>query len=219
MQHEIIHLIYLSLFFLGLFIISEVLYHRFKVKVELTRKFVHVGTGLLSLLFPFFLNNIWSVFFLCGSFFVILIGTLKYNLLQSVNAIRRESVGSLAFPVAVSLSFSAYLYSGQQYLFYYIPILILAFCDPIAALSGKNFPYGKYTIGAAKKTAVGSAMFFISAILVYFCIALFLRIEIDNYFIIKGLCVAIATTIAEAVSGKGYDNITIPLAALLVLIV
>ncbi|MEY4903392.1 MAG: hypothetical protein RLZZ292_1207 [Bacteroidota bacterium] len=217
MQHEIFNLIYLSLLFLALFVVAEVLYHRFNVKVELTRKLVHVGTGLLSLLFPLLLSNIWSVFFLCGSFFIILIGTLKYNLLQSVNAIRRESVGSLAFPVAVSMSFFAYTYFGQQHIFYYVPILILAFCDPIAALSGKNFPYGKYTIGAAKKTAVGSTMFFLSACVVYFCIALFLHLNIDTPFIIKGLCIALATTIAEAVSGKGYDNITIPLAALLVL--
>ena len=219
MQHEIINLIYLSLFFLALFVVSEVLYHHFKVKVELTRKFVHVGTGLLSLLFPLFLSNIWSVFFLCGSFFLILIGTLKYNLLQSVNAIRRESVGSLAFPMAVSVSFFAYNSVGQQYIFYYVPILILAFCDPIAALSGKNFPYGKYTIGAAKKTAVGSTMFFLSACLVYFCIALFLHLNIDNSCLIKGFAIALATTIAEAVSGKGYDNITIPLAALAVMLV
>ncbi len=214
MQHEIINLIYLSLLFLALFVVSEVLYHHFKIKVELTRKLVHVGTGVLSLLFPPLLSNIWSVFFLCGSFFIILIGTLKYNLLQSVNAIRRESVGSLAFPAAVSVSFFAYTYFGQQYIFYYVPILILAFCDPIAALSGKNFPYGKYTIGAAKKTAIGSMMFFLSACLVYFCIGLFLHLNIDNHFIIKGLGIALATTFAEAISGKGYDNITIPLGAL-----
>ena len=71
----------------------------------------------------------------------------------------------------------------------------------------------------AKKTLVGSTMFFLSAGLVYFLIAIFLHLPIDNQFIVKGLYVALATTIAEAATGKGYDNITIPLAALAVLIV
>jgi phytol kinase len=217
MQNELFDLLYLSLLFLGLFAVAELLYHRFKVKVELTRKLVHVGTGVLTLLFPLLLDSFWSVLFLCGSFFIILIGTLKYNLLQSINAIRRESVGSLAFPVSVSICFFAYLHFEKQYIYFYVPILILAICDPIAAISGKKFPYGKYRIGSAKKTLVGSTMFFLSACLVYFCIALFLRLNIDNPLIIKGLCIAVATTIAEAVSGKGYDNITVPLAALLVL--
>ncbi len=219
MRQELLDLLYLSVLFLALFAVAELLYHRYKVKVELTRKLVHVGTGVLTLLFPIMLGSFWSVLFLCGSFFAILILTLKYNLLQSVNAIRRESVGSLAFPVSVSICFWTYLYFEKQYIYFYVPILILAFCDPIAALSGKKFPYGKYRIFTAKKTLIGSTMFFLSAGLVYFLIALFLHLSIDNQFIVKGLYVALATTIAEAATGKGYDNITIPLAALAVLIV
>lgn len=214
MQQELLDLLYLSLLFLGLFSVAELLYHKFKVKVELTRKLVHVGTGVLTLLFPIMLNSFWAVLFLCSSFFIILILTLKYNLLQSVNAIRRESVGSLAYPVSVSICFWSYLNFDKQYIFYYVPILILAFCDPIAALSGKKFPYGKYCIGTAKKTMFGSTMFFLSACLVYFCTISFLRIDINNTLIINMLTVSILCTIAEAVTGNGYDNVTVPLAAL-----
>lgn len=219
MKEDFITLLFLSFLFLLLFIISETLYYRFKVKVELTRKFVHVGTGLLTLLFPLFLSNEWSVFFICSVFFVLLIGTLKYKLLQSVNAIQRESVGGLAYPVAVSVTFWAFNAVGKQYIFYYVPILILAFCDPIAALVGKNFPYKKYVIGSAHKTLSGSLAFFGSACLVYFSITIFLGMNIDKYLIIKCLLVATTTTIAEAISGKGFDNISIPFAALLALMI
>lgn len=217
MKEELVDLTILATLFLALFVVSEILYHKFRVKVELTRKLVHVGTGVLTLLFPIWLDSIWSVLFLCGSFFIILIVTLKYNLLKSVNAIPRQSVGSLAYPVAVSSSFWTFTYFNYQYVFYYVPILILAFCDPIAALSGKNFPYGKYKIGTANKTLVGSAMFFLSACLVYFCIAKYLNLNIDNHLIINILLVAMATSIAEAMTGNGYDNITIPLTALFIL--
>jgi phytol kinase len=214
MKQEIMDLCYLSLLFLGLFGVAELLYHQFKINVELTRKLVHVGTGVLTLLFPMMLDNLGSVLFLSGSFFVLLVLTLKYNLLQSVNAIQRKSVGSLVYPVAVTICFWVYLHFDKNYIYYYVPILILAFCDPVAALSGKNFPYGKYTIRTAQKTVLGSAMFFLSACLVYFCIIHFLHLNINKALIINVLIVSIFCTIAEAVTGNGYDNLTIPLAAL-----
>ncbi|MBI3239032.1 MAG: phosphatidate cytidylyltransferase, partial [Flavobacteriia bacterium] len=51
----------LSVSFLALFGIAELLYHFAHVKVELTRKLVHLGTGVLTLLFPLMLSNHWFV--------------------------------------------------------------------------------------------------------------------------------------------------------------
>ena len=43
-----------------LFAIAEAGYHFLKIKPEWTRKFVHLGTGLLALLFPVMLKSQWS---------------------------------------------------------------------------------------------------------------------------------------------------------------
>lgn len=194
--------------FLVLFAVSEILYHKFNVKAELTRKFVHVVTGLLTLLFPLMLNNHWLVLLLCSSFAVILIISLRFNLLKSINAIDRESVGSIAYPVSVFVCYLAFEYRGYDYNYYYLPVLILAICDPVAALTGKRWPLGKFRIGSGYKTIMGSSMFLLSA---------FILAVILEQPILVAIIIAISSTITEAVSARGWDNITIPLGVLIVL--
>ncbi len=108
MSNNIFNTIWLACSFLVLFGIAEFLYHKIKVKADYTRNLVHVGTGFLTFLFPVLLNNHWWVLLLCSSFAGLLLISLKLNLLKSINAIGRQSVGSLAFPVVV---YSCYLVS------------------------------------------------------------------------------------------------------------
>ena len=95
LDHNIINTALLASSFLALFGIAEILYHFLKMQAELTRKIVHIGTGLLTLLFPLMLSNHWYVLFLCTSFAAILLASLRLNLLPSINAIGRKSAGSL----------------------------------------------------------------------------------------------------------------------------
>lgn len=194
-----------------LFALGELLYHVWKVKVEITRKFVHVGTGLLALLFPLLLDHHGWVLLLCTSFALILICSLRFDLLQSINAIDRKSVGSLAYPVAVYGCYLSYSFQGQQYIYYYLPIMILAISDPLAALSGKKWKWGAYRIAGASKTWVGSIVFFVSAFLITWLSWRYLYIA-DMTLGKLGACalIALIATLAEATSGDGYDNVSIP---------
>lgn len=205
--------------YLVLFAWGELLYHFFKVKVEITRKMVHIGTGLLALLFPLLLDNHWWVLLLCASFAMILVISLRYDLLKSINAIDRKSVGSLAYPVAVYGCYLAFINHDQQYIYYYLPILVLAIADPIAALAGKRWAWGKYQIAGANKTLMGSAMFFCTAVLVILCCYFFLYTTPQHIglFAVGVGIIALLATAAEAISRDGYDNVTIPLSVLIAL--
>ena len=220
MNKEILNTIILATAFLALFSIAELLYHYARLKAEITRKIVHVFTGVLTLLFPVMLSSHWSVLFLCASFAAILLASLHFKLLPSINAIDRKSAGSLCYPLAVYLCFLVYtIYIGDGatyiYLIFYNPILILAICDPIAALVGRNFPWGKYRVRGGTKTISGSMAFFIVATLISF----FLMKQLGkDYFdelpiiIIYSIIIGLFTALAEAVTGNGYDNLTIPFA-------
>lgn len=226
MKQDIINTLILACSFLALFGIAEWIYHTFKVKAEYTRKLVHCGTGFLTLLFPILLNNHWLVLFLCGSFAYILILSLKYNLLKSINAIDRKSYGSISYPLAVYISYLAYDWYkleynsfGNSYIMFYLPVLILAICDPIAALTGKRWQYGKYKIGTETKTLIGSGMFFLSAFMLSSVLLVVLN-HSGTYpiaTIISALIVAFITTITEALSKKGLDNLFIPLSGIFAL--
>lgn len=205
--------------FLALFGVAELLYHFAKVKAELTRKLVHIGTGLLTFLFPIMLGNHWFVLILCVSFALILIASLKFNWLPSINAIERYSVGSLAYPAAVYGCYLAYDYFDQNYMFFYLPILILAICDPLAALFGKRWPIGKYKIGMDNKTLMGSGVFFISAMIIcllFFCFPNLEKTPLE--LILHSVFISFIAALTEAYSKRGYDNLTIPAAVLFCLI-
>jgi phytol kinase len=205
--------------FLLLFGVAELLYHKLKVKVEITRKLVHMVTGLLALLFPVMLGNHWLVLLLSILFAIILFISLRYKLLQSINAIDRDSVGSLAYPLAVYASYLVYDYFHQQYVYFYMPIVILAVCDPVAALTGKQWPLGKYSPAKESKTLMGSVMFFITAFVLILLLQQMLHSNAAIYSkLITALIIALLASIAEAVTKKGYDNLAIPAAVIMGLI-
>lgn len=212
MSSDLIHASALAACFLLLFGVAELLYHRFGVQAEITRKLVHAGTGLLSLLFPVLLGDHRLVLLLCASFAGLLVLSIRYRLLQSIHAIDRESVGSLAYPVSVYLCYLAFDHQHQQYMYFYLPILLLALCDPLAALVGKRWPVGKYQVGTAYKTLSGSVVFFLSAFTIswawlYQSVARLSLVQSSG----QALLVAGVSTLAEALSHKGYDNLSIPL--------
>jgi dolichol kinase len=217
MRDNILNTVILGGLFLVLFAFAELLYHKFKFKAEHTRKIVHLGTGLFTLLFPIWITSHWFILGLCSSFLIILLFSLKYNLLPSINGVDRKTRGSILFPIIVYGCFLVQSHCGSL-IYFYIPILILAICDPIAALVGKKFQIGKYTIFGHTKTFIGSAAFCVSAFVVTaLSMSSILTIPFGEIILIS-LVNAILTTISEAISHKGYDNFTIPVTSILVLI-
>lgn len=214
MKHIIAPLV-LACCFLALFGLAELLYHRARVRAEWTRKIVHIGTGLLTLLFPVALTSHWQVLFLCGSFLVILLASLKFGWLPSINAIDRFSYGSILFPIVVYLLFLVFQLMGNALIIFYLPILILAICDPVAALVGRRFPFGKYRVLGCAKSVSGSAAFLICASLVT-AVTVFAFHNVPSETLLT-LSVPAIATIAEALGVKGMDNLTIPASVVLTL--
>lgn len=203
----LISLLYVFLFLI-LFVIAEVVYHTLKCRAELSRKLVHVSAGIVCLSFPFFLQNHWFVLLLCAGFILILFVSQKLNKLPSINNIERKSYGSWLFPVSVYLCFLCFLHFSQLE-YFYLPVLILAVCDPIAALVGKKWAHGKYTFGTECKTVTGSLAFFVSCFL----------IVLISFDIKTAIAISAIATVTEAVSKKGSDNLNIPVVVVLCLIV
>jgi phytol kinase len=212
MSIEWINILILAALFLSLFGIAEMSYYFLKIEAEWTRRLVHLGTGLLALLFPAMIQNHWLVLVLCSSFFILLKLSLKYKFLKSINNVSRNSVGSLAFPAAVYGCYLAYYFLNRQYLYYYLPLLILAVCDPLAATAGKHFSKKKYEIVKTGKTYIGSAAFFVSAFIISF-IFLVGNTEVLTAIVLSVLIGFLATN-TEAFSKKGWDNIIIPASVL-----
>lgn len=202
--------------FLLLFGAAEILFHVFKVKGEITRKIVHAGTGLITMSFPIFLTKHWSVLILSSAFLILLASSKRLNILNSINDIDRFSLGSELYPIIIYINFLIYLYFDDV-LFFYLPILILAICDPIAALCGKRWPIRPFRVRDTTKTVMGSACFFLSCVILSFSFVVPLRthwVEIVSVTIF----ISLMATLSEALSQKGWDNLFIPLVVIVSLL-
>ncbi len=208
--------------FLALFATAELLYMKAGMAAEFTRKIVHAGTGFLTLGFPIFFYSAWQVIIICSMFLLLLLLSKTTGTLKSINNVNRKTYGSLLYPIIVVIVFLYYDYmlisddSQKPLLHFYIPVLVMAVADPAAAIAG-NW-YKKRWRKKNGKTFFGSAWFFATAFLISFTLVLLLSNEYSILAIAAwSLLLASLTSITERVSGNGWDNFTIPLAAIIVL--
>jgi phytol kinase len=209
-MNELLVTVILGAGFLLIFALGELMYHGLHLPTEITRKFVHLSSGLLTLTFPLWLSVHWYVLALCSLFALILIASQKYDFLKSINKVNRITRGSYLFPASVYGSYLLFSYYNDL-LFFFLPILILAISDPLAALFGKRFPFGKFKVGKEHKTMIGSGAFLVSALII--SVILFSLqgnlsgIEISAF----SFGISFVSCSAEAMSRNGWDNISIPL--------
>lgn len=217
MKQDIISMLLLSAAFTLLFGLAELLWRKAGWKAEQTRKLVHAGTGILTILFPIMLSSHWWVLVLCSGFFIILVGSIYWGWLPSIHAIERKSLGSLLFPVSVYICFLFYEMNGALLALFYMPILVLAICDPIAAMVGTRFPIGKMQVLGGRKTLAGTSAFFIAALaVIYFCCMVW-PVAFTTPKALTIIAIALAATLAELISKNGSDNLSIPLIMIFIL--
>lgn len=202
----------LAVLFVAVFALAELLWRRFHVDTEVTRKLVHIGGGVIVLLVPHLLTSIWSALALAASFAVVLSTARTWRWLPSVHAIERASVGAVVFPVAVAI---CVVVSRGAVALFEIPLLALALGDAAAALVGQRFGVVVYRVAGVRRTLEGSAAF---AVVVVVVAAIgFHRAGVDlPTAIMLATSTALVLTAVEALSIGGWDNLTIPIVGLIV---
>ncbi len=221
MTHELIFTLLYSLAFAAILLTGEVLHGVLKVRTELTRKFSHSAASLLTLTFPLVYNSYAYVVVMGSVFFLILAIAERRKLLQSINDVDRKSYGGVLLPVAITTSFVISVLMDSTRLFI-IPILILAISDSLAGILGMAYGHKTKKIRLfnfqLNKTYLGSGIFFITAFLGSMQALHWLYGNYSYFNLTMALSVAAATALMEALSSKGLDNITVPLTAILVLL-
>lgn len=206
-----INLLILSGLFLLIFAIGEIAYRAFKVPAEYTRKWSHIASGILSLLFPLLFDSIWMVSIICALFALVLNFSKPLGLLPSINNVDRKTYGSILFPLAVFIAYAAYEIQDKNLLYFYLPVLTLAISDLCAALVGKRYPLVKLTFLKEPKSLGGFLAFFCSATILYI-VFIYLGYHIHISTVIA---VALLGAITELLSPRGFDNISIPAVVIL----
>ncbi len=200
---------------------NELNYRRLNVKGEITRKFAHFAATLATVPFPYIFPSHWYILVLAFIFFMVLFVTQYSKQLKSIHDIERKSIGSYLLPLSIYITFFISIKLQSKFM-YILPMLILAICDPMAAILGMNTKKnnGKIKIFGLKteKTRIGSAAFFITSFVISIIALYFHRISFDLKTFWLALAVAITSTLAEMLSWRGSDNLSIPLSVVLILV-
>ena len=204
-----------------LLIFNELNYRRLKVKGEFTRKFAHFTATLAVVPFPYIFTSHWQVLILASVFFIVLYISKRIKQLKSIHDIERKSMGSYLLPFSIYVTFLISDLSDNKFVFI-LPMLILAISDPMASILGMNIVNynGKIKVFGRKlaKTYLGSGAFFASSFVISI-IAFYFHFKVfDLQTFLLALTIAITGTLAELVSWRGSDNLTIPLNVVMVLL-
>jgi dolichol kinase len=217
--------IVLTLLFLAgfslLLLFNELVYKRLGLQGEITRKFAHFTATLSTITFPYLFDDHWYVLVLAIVFFILLFVSRNYTYLKSIHDIKRISVGSYMLPVAIYITFLISFKTGERFLFI-LPMLVLAICDPIAGILGITIQQYNHRIRIfhlqLQKTWLGSLSFLVSCFMISVIALYFHYMVFDVKTFWLALVIAVTGTIAEMLSWKGTDNLTIPLSIVGVLL-
>lgn len=207
LAHELIAAAVIGAGFLGVFALAELWKRTSDPPVEWTRKFVHFFGGLISATFPWVFASPWTVVGLALLFLVIIWGSRRLGLLDSIHGVERKSEGGIYYPLAVLLVF---LVGHDRPVFYLIAILALVVSDTLAALVGTMYGRQAYTVEQDRRSLEGSVVFLFTTFLITH-LPLLLMAKLDPLAsVLISVQVAILVTQFEAISLRGNDNLIVP---------
>jgi phytol kinase len=199
--------------------VAELLRRAFGYGTNFTRKVIHIGVGMMSWFLPFLFDNPWPFVVAAAFFSVVNLLDWRFGFFSAMSSSDRSNLGTVYFPLAAAAV--AVIFWDQPPLMV-AALMPLTWGDGIASVIGRTFGKSAYTVFGHTRTLQGSAGFFFAGLL-FTWLALWLipgPPTIDAWTAL-GPAVAImgSTTLIEAVSIWGLDNITITGASILILLV
>lgn len=187
------------------FALSE-LFYCYGKKFSLTRKFAHIGAGVVVAGMPMFISQSATV--AVGLIFTaVLLLSRRYRWLKSVHHPKDLfNFGPELF--ALSMALSAWLFWEIDVLIFQGTALILGLSDGLAGLVGTTWGQRQYRL-TGLKTWEGSVVFFLTTFVVFMVI--FYISPLDAYLIPQALVGSLLLTLVEGAFSRGWDNLFIAL--------
>ena len=203
--------------FIGMSEIARII---LKLAPEVSRKFVHVMVGILVSTAPFILRSTTPVIALGLIFTIINYITLKKDSLKGMHTTERISYGTVYFPIAFTLL--VIMFWDRNIVIFIVSMLVLAFADTAATLVGEKVKSANiFILWHDKKSWAGSLTFLlVTFMVVVMAFPIYGRLaghyEIPLHHLLSmALFVGLTTTVAEAVSKRGSDNLSLTITAAL----
>ena len=184
---------------------------------EASRKFIHIMLGNWWFIAMYYFTNMWFAMFVPITFVIINFLSYKKGIIKVMEREKQDGLGTVYYAISllilVIVSFGIFNKPSLGL----IPCLVMAYGDGFAAVFGKIIKSKKYQIYGSTKSIAGSLTMFIVATLLiggYLAFTHKMVFWSSGRWPLISLMMAYVITTIEAVSGKGTDNITVPLGTL-----
>ena len=211
---EIVSFVYIALVIIGAKIFE-------KKGKEVSRKFIHIMLGNWWIIAMIFFDNVWFAAFGPAVFVIINYLSYKNDLIKVMEREQQDGFGTVYY--ALSLLILAILSFGiyKNPALGLIPTLVMAYGDGFAAIIGKHLKSKRYKLSDTKKSFAGSLTMFLIALILIGGYLIYTHTDVfwtSTHWPLISIMMAFAVTAVEAFSGKGWDNITVPISTVLLLI-
>lgn len=201
----------------GVIGIAEGLRHWRGYSSDFTRKFIHIGVGMLAWLVPFLFDSPWPFVFACLAFAILNLLDWRYGFFSAMASSNHSNLGTLYFPLSAA---AVALVFWQQPPLMVAALMPLTWGDGLASVIGRHYGTNTYLVFGHSRSLQGSATFFVMGGL-FTWLALWIMDgppEITPMAAFApALAVIFTTTVVEALSPWGLDNLTVTATAILIL--
>ena len=207
-----------SFAYIGLVIASAKIFEKWGK--ELSRKYIHIMLGNWWIIAMLFFNNVWFAIIGPAVFVIVNYISYKKDLIKVMERDNQDGFGTVYY--ALSLLILSIVSFGilKNPAIGLVPTLVMAYGDGLAAIIGKKTKSKKYKLSDTKKSFAGSLTMFIISLILIGGYLLFTYNDVfwaSTHWPLVTIMMAFCVTAIEAVSGKGIDNISVPISTLLLL--
>jgi dolichol kinase len=193
-----------------LLVISERLLNKYP---KYGRKFLHIMTGNIAFLLPIFQTRVVMVFLAAGPFILFTYLMSPHTPIKSIKgktSAAGHGMGLVYY--AISWTILAYLFFDDKIIIA-IGILAMSYGDGFASLIGIKFGRKKYDIYGDQKSYIGSFSMFVFSFILFIIASIYYNFTITFELVIILVIIALSSTIAETITPKGLDNLSVPFLA------
>ena len=185
------------------------------VSARTTRRIVHAGVGLFVASTPFLFTGPLPVYGLAAVFTVVNTGARSRQLWAGIHEARPQSWGTVAMPLSVLPALAAtWSVSPDRILAFQTAYLVLALADPVASWIGEGSPDDSRPDGS---TIPGSLAFAASTFALTASMLVVNEVPL-GLVLTAAVGTTLVATLVESVSFRGWDNLFIVAAVVLVLV-
>jgi phytol kinase len=189
--------------------IAEGLRALFKLPVDFTRKVVHIAVGMWAWGTIALFDNKWYAVITPAAFIAVNYVSYRRGLFLAITSNDRSNLGTVYFPIAF-VAIILLLWDVDR-LAVALTLMPMTWGDAFAAVLGRRFGTRKYTLAGGTRSLQGSvAMFLFAFFGVLVPWVLHGGVSLPAVLLMAGL-----STLAEALSPNGLDNLFVPAASVL----